>query len=385
MLALALALAAPAAGDSIGDRKSAVDAQIAHLRGQIDVANQSEGVLTTQLSAVASELRAAQSAVDEAQGRLDQLEGEVFAEQAQLDRLTVRLRAETRHLTHLRHQYERAVLVLEARVRTIYMEETPDTLSFLVSATSFSDLVDNYEFLSRIGLQDERIAREVSVAKAKAAAERRATIATRTLTAATVRVITARTDEARIVRDRLAANRDSLSQAQYLKESALADARETRADFLAEVTALETQSATLAQAIRNAQDGAGSTGSGVSSSGLIWPVHGPVTSGFGMRWGRMHEGIDIAVPTGTPVHASATGTVIYASWMSGYGFLIVLDHGNGLATAYAHNSTLLVAQGQHVVQGETISLAGSTGHSTGPHVHFEVRVTGVAVDPLLYL
>jgi murein DD-endopeptidase MepM/ murein hydrolase activator NlpD len=123
----------------------------------------------------------------------------------------------------------------------------------------------------------------------------------------------------------------------------------------------------------------------VSSSGLIWPVNGPVTSGFGMRWGRMHTGIDIAVPTGTPVQASAAGTVVYSGWMSGYGYLVAVDHGGGLATAYAHNSSLLVDVGEHVEQGQTIAYSGSTGHSTGPHVHFEVRVNGVPVDPLLYL
>jgi murein DD-endopeptidase MepM/ murein hydrolase activator NlpD len=99
----------------------------------------------------------------------------------------------------------------------------------------------------------------------------------------------------------------------------------------------------------------------------------------------MHEGIDIAVPSGTPVRASASGTVIHAGWLGGYGNLVVIDHGDGLATAYGHNSALLVAVGQNVSQGETISLSGSTGNSTGPHVHFEVRVNGVPVDPLLYL
>ena len=99
----------------------------------------------------------------------------------------------------------------------------------------------------------------------------------------------------------------------------------------------------------------------------------------------MHDGIDIAVPTGTPVHAAAAGIVIYASWMTGYGNLVVIDHGNGLATAYAHNSSLVVTVGQLVEQGRTISLSGSTGNSTGPHVHFEVRVNGVPVDPLRYL
>jgi murein DD-endopeptidase MepM/ murein hydrolase activator NlpD len=99
----------------------------------------------------------------------------------------------------------------------------------------------------------------------------------------------------------------------------------------------------------------------------------------------MHEGIDIAVPTGTPVHASASGTVIHSGWLGGYGNLVVIDHGNGLATAYAHNSVLIVTVGQAVSQGQTVSLSGSTGHSSGPHVHFEVRVNGAAVDPLLYL
>jgi len=164
----------------------------------------------------------------------------------------------------------------------------------------------------------------------------------------------------------------------------LSSARDTRAEHLAEVESLAAQSAALAAAIREAQ--AGSTGSGTpSAAGLIWPVDGPVVSGFGMRWGRMHEGIDIAATIGTPIHAAASGTVIHAGWLGGYGNLVVVDHGDGLATAYAHASAILVAVGQQVSQGDTLSLVGSTGNSTGPHLHFEVRVNGSAVDPLLYL
>jgi murein DD-endopeptidase MepM/ murein hydrolase activator NlpD len=271
-------------------------------------------------------------------------------------------------------------------VRAAYVYERPDTLAFIISAASFADVIDNYEYMKRIGAQDERIAREVESAKRRAAAERKATARTRALSAATVAVISARTAEAREVRDRLAAGRDDLAAARSLKQSALADSRETREEYLAEVEALAAESAALAARIRSAQTGAtGSSGSGVSASGLVWPVDGPVTSGFGMRWGRMHEGIDIAVPTGTAVRASASGTVIHSGWLGGYGNLVVIDHGNGLATAYAHNSSLLVSVGQGVTQGETVSLAGSTGNSSGPHVHFEVRVNGVAVDPLLYL
>ena len=131
---------------------------------------------------------------------------------------------------------------------------------------------------------------------------------------------------------------------------------------------------------------AGSTGTGqASAAGLIWPCDGVVVSGFGMRWGRMHEGIDIGCAYGAPNRAAAAGTVIYSGWLGGYGNLVVVDHGNGLSTAYAHASSLLVGVGQSVSQGETVSLVGSTGNSSGPHLHFEVRVNGQAVDPLLYL
>ena len=382
-LACALAFAAPAAGDDPSDEKAQVDARIAALEQEIASAKEQEGVLTSQLSAVAGELRSAQAAVEEAQGALDRLEDELAAERARLEELTALLRRQTRRLVRLQAEYRRAVEILETRVRAIYMEEPPDVLSFLVSASSFSDLIDNIEFLNRVGLQDQRIAREVGEAKAAAAAERRATAETRRLTTATVSVISARTDEARDVRNELAANRDDLAAARSLKASALADALETREEYLIEVEALAAQSAELAAQIQAAQ-GSSPTGP-VSSAGLIWPVDGPVTSGFGMRWGRMHEGIDIAVPTGTSVRASASGSVIYSGWLGGYGNLVVLDHGSGLATAYAHNTALLVGVGQNVSQGDTISLSGSTGNSSGPHLHFEVRVNGVAVDPLAYL
>ena len=99
----------------------------------------------------------------------------------------------------------------------------------------------------------------------------------------------------------------------------------------------------------------------------------------------MHEGIDLGAAYGTPIAAAAAGTVIYAGWMEGYGNLTVIDHGGGLATAYGHQSRIAVGIGQTVAQGDIIGYVGSTGHSTGPHLHFEVRVNGRAVDPLGYL
>jgi murein DD-endopeptidase MepM/ murein hydrolase activator NlpD len=99
----------------------------------------------------------------------------------------------------------------------------------------------------------------------------------------------------------------------------------------------------------------------------------------------MHEGIDIAVGTGTPIAAAAAGTVAYAGWESGYGNFVLIDHGNGLATAYGHQSRIAVSTGQSVSQGEVIGYVGCTGHCFGPHLHFEVRINGSAVDPLGYL
>ena len=99
----------------------------------------------------------------------------------------------------------------------------------------------------------------------------------------------------------------------------------------------------------------------------------------------MHEGVDIAVANGTPVVAAKAGVVIVAGWMGGYGNLVVIDHGGGVATAYGHNTSVTVGVGQLVEQGQLIAYSGSTGHSTGPHVHFEVRINGGAVDPMGYL
>jgi murein DD-endopeptidase MepM/ murein hydrolase activator NlpD len=385
-LAVALVTAAPAAADDPVEQKAAVDARIAALQTEIAESREKEGVLTSQLSAVVDELEEAQAAVDMAESSLADLEAELSEAREELDRLTKLLDVQTRRLERLQAEYEKAVAILEARVRTAYIDEPPDMLAFLVSASSFDDLIDNVEFLTRIGRQDQRIARQVERARGRAAAERRATIATKRLQAAAVSVIGARTDEARVARDRLAEDRDRLATVESLKTSALESTRESRAEYLHEVEALAAQSAALADAIRQAQQEAGSTGTGQpSAAGLIWPCDGPVVSGFGIRWGRMHEGIDIGCAYGAPNRAAAAGTVIYAGWMGGYGNLVVIDHGNGLSTAYAHASSILVQVGQAVAQGETVSLVGSTGNSSGPHLHFEVRVNGVAVDPLLYL
>jgi murein DD-endopeptidase MepM/ murein hydrolase activator NlpD len=202
-------------------------------------------------------------------------------------------------------------------------------------------------------------------------------------------VIAARTAQVREVRDELAATRDHVAGARGERQSSLDSLSAEEQAERSEAEALHAVSAELAEKIRAAEASAvtASVGQGgtPSAAGLIWPVNGPVTSPFGMRWGRMHEGIDIGVGYGTPIHAAAAGVVVWAGWLGGYGNLVVIDHGNGLSTAYGHQEQVAVSYGQHVDQGQVVGYVGCTGHCFGPHVHFEVRINGSPVDPLGYL
>ncbi len=123
----------------------------------------------------------------------------------------------------------------------------------------------------------------------------------------------------------------------------------------------------------------------VSSGGLVWPTQGRVTSEYGSRWGRLHAGIDIAAPTGTRIVAAKAGVVIHAGWMGGYGNAVIVNHGDGLSTLYGHQSRIAIGNGASVGQGELLGYVGSTGNSTGPHLHFETRVGGSAQNPRRYL
>ena len=387
LVTLSLFLAAgPAAGDP-GSEKARVDGRIETLRGNAAEADRKAGVLTEELSAVASRVRDLQAGVDAQQARLHVLEGRLAEARVRLGTLDRTIADQTSRLQRLRGQYRIALDRLEQRVRELYMTDSPDALAFALGTASFTDLLDNLDLLSRIGRQDERIAAEVKSARDGVADARRRTRAARVEAGRVEASVASATTEQRGIVTRLVASRDALVAARREKSTTLASIQSDRRSTLAEIDALEQQSAALAARIREAQRQSSApaivspSGSGVFG----WPVSGPVTSGYGMRWGRMHEGIDIAVGEGTPVHAAAAGSVIYAGWMGGYGNLVVVDHGNGLSTAYAHNSSLAVSVGQQVAAGEVVSYSGNTGNSTGPHVHFEVRVNGSAVDPLGYL
>ena len=163
-------------------------------------------------------------------------------------------------------------------------------------------------------------------------------------------------------------------------------------EYQSEADAVAAQESGLTALIRSREQARASRGAvdpgldgRISGAGLVWPVRGSVTSGFGQRWGRLHAGIDIGAGTGTPIRASKAGEVIFAGSMSGYGNCVIIDHGGGLSTLYAHQSRIATGDGATVGQGDVIGYVGSTGHSTGPHLHFETRVSGSPQNPMRYL
>jgi murein DD-endopeptidase MepM/ murein hydrolase activator NlpD len=382
---LALATSGSALGHGADDRKRELDEKIAGLRTQVERANRREAVLTSEISAVTARIRGLQGDIAGSAARLTRLQTELAFYEDRLARLGERLRIQTQKLRVLRGQHVTAQRRLEERLIAIYESENPSTMEVVLSAASFTDLLDQLDYIGQIGNQDRTIARQAADARDAMARARADTKRTRADVGRASEAVRARTEEQASVHAQLLANRAALGDARGDKQRTLAAVNENERELMHEIEGLQRQSAALAARIRSSQGATAANPGRVSSSGLIWPVNGPVVSGFGWRWGRLHEGIDIAVPAGTPIVAAAAGTVIYAGWMDGYGNLVVVDHGGGLATAYAHQSSIGAGGGQAVGQGQVIGYVGCTGHCYGDHLHFEVRVNGSPVDPLAYL
>ena len=389
LLAGLLLVASPVASgqESASEQKQIVDGRINSLQRKIEAAREREGVLSAEIEVVTDKINALQGDVDAASSRLDQLETVLVLHQRKLDRLNQLYELQTHKLVFLQGQHKEAVARLSKRLVEIYTSERTSSMAVVLESSSFSDMLDQLEFLNTIGRQDRKVATEVETAKLQMQETRNSTRKTRRQVAETTATVAARTAEQRAVRDRLAWSQRQLATARRDKRATLATVQQDKEAALGHMRDLQAESASLAARIRSAQSSSvvpAPTGA-ASAAGYVWPVHGVLTSYYGWRWGRMHEGIDIAVSNGTPVVAAAAGTVIVAGWMGGYGNLVVVDHGGGVSTAYGHNTSVAVGVGQQVVQGQLIAYSGNTGNSTGPHVHFEVRINGSAVDPLGYL
>jgi len=375
ILALMVALPGALGSEARADRLSDLQAKIAAAQAR-------EAQLSAEIGSIEVRIRELEAQVGGVSARLETLEHDLALQQEKLARITRLFRFQTEQLNFLRRQYEISLGRLNQRLIELYESDEPTTLDVLLSTRNLSDYLDQVEYVRDIGAQDNRITSEVNGAKVRMHAVREKTKATREKVATVTRTIAARTAQVREVRDELLISRKGLSSSKSRKREQIASIEETKKEYLHEVAGLL---ASNAQVIAQIQaSGSSSYDSTPSASGLIWPVSGPVVSGFGMRWGRMHNGIDIAVGYGTPIVASASGTVIFAGWMGGYGNFVIVDHGGGLSTGYAHQSGISIGGGS-VSQGQVIGYVGCTGHCFGPHLHFEVRVNGSPVDPLGYL
>jgi murein DD-endopeptidase MepM/ murein hydrolase activator NlpD len=194
--------------------------------------------------------------------------------------------------------------------------------------------------------------------------------------------LTVQMKRAAAVRSDIAERAADIADILQTKEVAEASLANKLDAYRAEVRALELEQARIVALIRSRQSH--STGR-VSRRGFIWPIRGQITSPYGPRWGGFHTGIDINCDTGDRIVASKAGRVIAAEWGGGYGRMVIIDHGNGVSTLYAHNSVLYVHQGQSVARGQRITACGATGNATGDHLHFEVRINGDHTDPRPFL
>jgi murein DD-endopeptidase MepM/ murein hydrolase activator NlpD len=387
VLLVLLCVATPALGDDAGKKKS-VDARISALHGTIADQRARAARLQDSIDGYTTRIQALERRVGDVSLRLATLQADLDLHEKRLHALDALYTLQTQRYTTLRKEYTLSVKRLDQRLVEIYESGNPSTLDVVFGASSVQQAIDRVQYVNEIGLQDRRVAHEVQLAKQNVKVARAKTKRLRSSVRGETAVISARTEQTREVRDALQGAQGDLAGARAKEKVKLSDLTAQEQAEASEMDALQAVSARLAEQIRaaqarNAADGA--TDQTPSTLGLIWPVEGPITSPFGWRWGRMHEGIDIGVGYGTPIHAAAAGTVIYCGWEEGYGNFVVLDHGNGLATAYGHQSQIAVSCGQQVAQGQVIGYVGCTGHCTGPHLHFEVRVDGNAVDPMGYL
>ena len=193
------------------------------------------------------------------------------------------------------------------------------------------------------------------------------------------------------VHSEVSSKQQLVAQKTMEREAAYNDAVAEQSRLDEEYNELMATSERITDMIRNLENGGTISSASRGSGSFVWPIYGEITSPFGWRthpiFGtqKFHSGLDIAADYGDPIVAANSGTVIYADWMGGYGNAVMIDHGGGLVTLYGHNSSLAVYNGQQVAKGQTIAYAGSTGYSTGPHCHFEVRIHGEVTDPMDYL
>lgn len=354
------------------------------IRQDLDLAQASETELQKHLEQIAADLSGRQAEAADARADADQAAASVVRISADIAALKV-------ELAHRKEIFNRRAVMAYMGGQGRPFDDLNLAGELLALPSNLTDVARRSELVKEVQAQDNDAYKALTATQAELARDEAA------LTAARDREQQRAADAAAAVA--------AVGQLKKSQERAKAVLHERIAELTAEADALAAEQTKLerlirerqaaleaarraraaANAARNGLDRLPRAGSGVSPAGFIWPVRGPVTSGYGPRWGRMHTGIDIAARGGTPIVAAKAGEVIYVGWLGGYGNTVLVDHGDGVATLYAHQSRLAAAEGQVVNQGQVVGYVGTTGHSTGNHLHFEVRVDAEPRNPRPYL
>ena len=331
-------------------------------------------ILNEREQDLSHQLRVAQSGLQESRTGLEQATVQLSSAEARLDEIRLNLRQARERLTASR-------AALERRLREIYREGDVGYLVVLMGSRSFTDFLDHAHYLKIILENDrlllDRVRRQKAELESQEAAARGTVAEIRGLKAA---------QEERVAR---------LARLEETRGSLLSSVQDQRHSVASYVVELEGSTRELEERLRSvvvSEQALPRAPGRVRGTGrYVFPADGPITSGFGYRvhpiFGtlRFHAGVDIAAAGGCGIRAADSGTVIHAGWMGGYGNCLIIDHGGGYSTLYGHCSALYVGYGQSVKQGQVVAAVGSTGYSTGPHLHFEVRVSGDPVDPRGFL
>src|SRR4051794_1071717 len=367
-------------------RAASIQQKIDTTRGKIGRRKGTERVLSSDIARYTSKIRRLQGSITTLQAREQRIQADLDARRAELVSTQEKLRDERARLARLRARLAEGRRILARRLRELYEADRPDLVTVILNSKGFADLLERGEFLGRIQDQDNTVIRLVRSAKADATAtsarldklERRQ----QQLTA----IVLQRRDQVAEVKNQLIGTRVGYENTKDGKQQALSKVRTERKSLETHLDELQKESDKIQAQL---QSGSGiPTGPIRGGSGrFVWPVNGPITAPFCERraWEACHPGMDIGVPTGTPIRAADGGRVAIAGWVGGYGNYTCIQHTASLSTCYGHQSVLKVHVGEQVSQGQVIGLSGSTGHSTGPHLHFEVRVNGAVTNPMNYL
>ena len=363
--------------------------QLDSIQQQVNQQNAAKADAETVIGSVSEQLRQIEEQLRQATAELGTIKEQRVAVENDIT-------LNERQLAEAQKRLEGRESVFYKRVRDIYINGRLSYLDVVIGSKDFSDFANRLEVLKRIIDSDITLINEIKKERAEIEAHKQKLEADRAKLVELEKSALAKQTE---IEQKKAERNVVLQKAQNDRETAMQAIEELNASS-AQVSAMlkERQAARAAAAAAAASASAQSSGGQGASDNWVqgtgqlgWPVSGEITSPYGYRvhpiWGTTiyHSGIDIGVDEGTPVHAADGGVVVWSGWMGGYGYAVVIDHGNGLSTLYGHNSELAVDEGQSVAKGQVISYAGSTGNSTGPHVHFEVRVNGDPVDPMGYL